>query len=580
MGLTSSKDIAISETFSSASQDQVNEPKVVSPPPPLWFTREFYFYYVVFGSVVTWMCYCGVYLSSDTHEAYFSYKDRLSPGWFFGRLVDDSDTQLRTFRNNAKNIGLVMVLHLVLSYSVRWLSQKFGYDPQNKRKTGFRSLFFSPRLSLSLVFSLLLLYGLHGYDTLKILVVVSLNYQLSKLTRRSRVNPFLTWSYNLTILLLSSKIQSTKFGEFSTNLKFLDNFSGILPRWHIHYNITMLRVMSFNLDYYWSSPAQLETPSSPTSSQTTANKPLLTTTKQRVLHSWPSEVYCYSNYLAYLFYPPLYLAGPIITFNDFMHQMFYLNPAVTLKGTFLYFIRLLGCILLGELMLHYVYVQAIAKSGDFEHFTPAQLLMIGYFNLKFIWLKLLIIWRFFRFWAMADGIDVVENMRRCMSNNYSVQGFWKGWHCSYNRWLVRYLYIPLGGARLAFVNIWIIFTFVALWHDTELRLLAWGWLIALFFLPEMIAGKLSNSLADKFYYRHLCALGGAMNMVVLAVANLVGFALGIDGLKRLLSEMCTLPGFFSFLFVMFCFFITVQIMKEIREEENRNLLDSKSSKQI
>lgn len=33
--------------------------------------------------------------------------------------------------------------------------------------------------------------------------------------------------------------------------------------------------------------------------------------------------------------------------------------------------------------------------------------------------------------------------------------------------LCRYLYIPLGGAKWRVLNIWVIFTFVALWHDLE-----------------------------------------------------------------------------------------------------------------
>lgn len=26
---------------------------------------------------------------------------------------------------------------------------------------------------------------------------------------------------------------------------------GFLPRWHVNWNITMLRLVSFNMDYYW-----------------------------------------------------------------------------------------------------------------------------------------------------------------------------------------------------------------------------------------------------------------------------------------------------------------------------------------
>lgn len=39
-------------------------------------------------------------------------------------------------------------------------------------------------------------------------------------------------------------------------------------------------------------------------------------------------------------------------------------------------------------------------------------------------------------------------------------------------------------------NMWPVFTFVALWHDIELKLLAWGWLICLFLMPELIASNL------------------------------------------------------------------------------------------
>ena len=42
-----------------------------------------------------------------------------------------------------------------------------------------------------------------------------------------------------------------------------------------------------------------------------------------------------------------------------------------------------------------------------------------------------------------DGVDCPENMDRCVSNHYSLSGFWRSWHKSYNRWLMRYLYIPL-----------------------------------------------------------------------------------------------------------------------------------------
>lgn len=91
-------------------------------------------------------------------------------------------------------------------------------------------------------------------------------------------------------------------------------------------------------------------------------------------------------------------------------------------------------------------------------------------------------------------------------------------------WGVRYVYIPLGGAQKKLLNIWVIFTFVAIWHDLEWygltseffmttkdiltvvqhscssdnafdfrKLLSWAWLTCLFFIPEMLVKSTANA---------------------------------------------------------------------------------------
>jgi D-alanyl-lipoteichoic acid acyltransferase DltB (MBOAT superfamily) len=172
-----------------------------------------------------------------------------------------------------------------------------------------------------------------------------------------------------------------------------------------------------------------------------------------------------------------------------------------------------------EFILHFMYVVAIKDTKAWVGDTPAQIAMIGFWNLIIVWLKvrlmfsaldiaeytiqLMIVWRFFRLWAMAAGIEAPENMIRCMANNYSVFGFWRSWHRSYNLWIVRYfyqlppsfsnlhlfsyIYIPVGGTNNVVLNTLLAFTFVALWHDLTFRLLAWGWLVSLFIVPELAA---------------------------------------------------------------------------------------------
>lgn len=240
-----------------------------------------------------------------------------------------------------------------------------------------------------------------------------------------------------------------------------------------------------------------------------------------------------------------------------------------------------------ELILHYIYVVAISQSSpNWGLYTPAQLSMMAYFNLHVIWLKLLIPWRFFRLWALIDGVDPPENMTRCVSNNYSALAFWRAWHRSFNRWIIRYLYIPLGGGGSGggggggikskarhIINFLTVFTFVALWHDINLRLLMWGWLITLFVLPEVVATLLfpaSRWRARPTTYRMLCGVGAVGNVLMMMVANLVGFAVGIDGMKGLLDGILgSLSGLAYLGLACSGLFVGVQVMFEIREEEAR-----------
>ena len=270
-----------------------------------------------------------------------------------------------------------------------------------------------------------------------------------------------------------------------------------------------------------------------------------------------------------------------MTFNDYVHQCQYIPPSITTRRTTLYGIRFAIVLLTMEIVLHYIYVIAISKSNpDWSHaYTPFQLAMLGYFNLHIIWQKLLIPFRFFRFWALLDSIDPPENVVRCMSDNYSALAFWRGWHRSYNRWIVRYIYIPLGGSSSSggkirgIANMLIVFTFVALWHDINLQLLIWGWLISLFVLPEVLATvafppKKWKARPDA--YRMICGAGAVLNILMMMVANLVGFAVGVDGVRAMVSGITdSWQGLTFLLAACGALFVGVQVMFEIREGEAR-----------
>ncbi|KAF9223226.1 MBOAT-domain-containing protein [Gyrodon lividus] len=517
--------------------------------PSRWRTPEFLFYYLVAAFVIPFMVWVPITLSSPTHVNYPFFRTRLSPGWLFGREVDNSDAQYRAFRNNIPALAFLALIYVAL---------KSLYTQSAIRSTSAVPTEKTYLVPFTISFAILYLIGLHGTSTIKIFVILTTNYHIGKGFGGSRAGPFVTWIFNFLVLFSNERNEGYHFSSLHPSLAALDVFKGIYPRWHISFNITMLRLVSFNMDYYWACTL----PHPPESALTE---------KQRASRTHSLEYYTYANYLAYVLFPPLYIAGPILTFNNFMWQL--RRPVdLSLRAVLSYLMRFLISLLTMEFILHYMYVVAIKDAKAWPGDTPLELSMIGFWNLIVVWLKLLLPWRFFRLWSLASGIDPPENMVRCMANNYSTLGFWRSWHRSYNLWIVRYIYIPLGGTKNVAVTTVLIFSFVALWHDLSFRLLAWGWLVSLFILPELLATYLlpQSKYGRCPWHRHVCAVGGVFNVLMMITANLVGFVIGTDGILYMVNEIIGSFEGFRFLIGAFCcLFVGVQLMFEYREEEMR-----------
>ena len=60
----------------------------------------------------------------------------------------------------------------------------------------------------------------------------------------------------------------------------------------------------------------------------------------------------------------------------------------------------------------------------------------------------------------------------------SVTEFWQRWHITLSNWMRLYLYIPLGGNRVApwrlYVNLWIVFVISGFWHGAAWNFILWG----------------------------------------------------------------------------------------------------------
>ncbi|KAF8257130.1 hypothetical protein EI94DRAFT_1818911 [Lactarius quietus] len=165
-----------------------------------------------------------------------------------------------------------------------------------------------PALSLpALSFSLTLSATLIGLFPMGEYQCANIEFMLEG---RTRLAVPVVWVFNGGVLLANEWYEGYAFASLHLGFAFLDTWHGVYPRWHVSFNITMLRLMSFSVDYHWACSHISITDSNHSLGE------LIDKKRAAVFH--PRAMYTFLNYLAYMLYTPLYIMGPIITFKDFM----------------------------------------------------------------------------------------------------------------------------------------------------------------------------------------------------------------------------------------------------------------------
>ncbi|KAH0478072.1 MAG: hypothetical protein KVP17_002115 [Porospora cf. gigantea B] len=469
---------------------------------------------VVLVSIVAVVCLGGqvLHLGSRFRDMRLGGLIGLAPSTILNIPLDGTDANYRGLRTYLLPLVLFCAVHLLVAHLVRSL---------NSRQT-VKALV---DITIGLV-GCVLIHTARG--AMALLLVVLLGLVVDKVAHipipclHGRVTGAQAiWTY-LVIMLLSI---NSRWCPITWIVGWVPSTRAPTIGWAVGFRFWMLRLVSFFMDRHWSS----ELP------QTQED---VLTYKARVKTPLQPEDYDYLSLCHYLLYPPLQLAGPIVTFNAFKsqtmtHQTGYNEMRLLKYATYL------GVVVLGlDLYTHTMYTTAlIEQPGNYAFWSlvaPGYIPIFVTLHLFFIWAKYAIMWGSMRLWALLDGVETIENQMRFYLNNHTYQMFWRGWHASFNAWLIRYIYIPLGGRNRKIPLFFLIFTFVGLWHDVSWTYLQWAWIVFCLVSLEAVtiqAARKVPCVADNLnrethFFKYLLCIPGSLSMAWAAGSNFVTFGIG------------------------------------------------------
>jgi alginate O-acetyltransferase complex protein AlgI len=225
----------------------------------------------------------------------------------------------------------------------------------------------------------------------------------------------------------------------------------------------------------------------------------------------------FRDYLLYILFFPKLIAGPIIRFHELADQIngrFKTEKADDrLTGFYQFVIGLSKKVLIAN----HIGVYADQYFGMNYHELSAGGAWIGILAYTFQ-----IYFDFAGYSDMAIGLakmvgfKISENFNNPYTSK-SITEFWRRWHISLGNWMRNYLYIPLGGNRVAskkrlYFNLWIVFLASGLWHGASWNFIIWGAFHGLFLVLE-------RSFLASVYLR----LGSVLSTLITFLLVMIGW---------------------------------------------------------
>ena len=226
---------------------------------------------------------------------------------------------------------------------------------------------------------------------------------------------------------------------------------------------------------------------------------------------------------------PQLIAGPIVRYADIEPQLKERRstPAMVAAGAQRFVLGLGKKVLIANVLyqLITVYKATTQPSVLYSWMYAAAYMLHIYFD-------------FSGYSDMAIGLGKIFGFTFAENFNYpyisrSVTEFWRRWHMSLGSWFRDYVYIPMGGNRVAparrYLNILVVWMLTGLWHGADWNFVLWGLFFAVFLILEK--GFLLKPL------QRLPVLSHLYTLLLVAVSFVIFDSAGLSEAAAHLSRM-------------------------------------------
>ena len=201
--------------------------------------------------------------------------------------------------------------------------------------------------------------------------------------------------------------------------------------------------------------------------------------------------YHFGIYALYVMFYPQLVAGPIERPQNMLHQFYEKHDFDISRVSYGLRMMLFGLfkkVVIADRLA--IYVNAVY--GTPAHHSGASLALATVFFAIQIYCDFSAYSEIAIGAAIVMGYKLMTNFRRPYMSG-TISEFWRRWHISLSSWFTDYLYIPLGGSRVAvprlFFNLFLVFLISGFWHGANWTFIAWGGINGLYLVLGRLMAK-------------------------------------------------------------------------------------------